>query len=201
MRNFGAKKSRDVRDGARLGEKLVAELVASHASCGRLLALDVGEHLAAMPIFGALREKLGTAFERAPLDNGDFDFTCTPVFHHRIVWFENIDGGSSREGGAVVVHDVEVGLPSDAEHGAYGVERPIGGGTADAITVTELRASGILTAVDEVIAFFRVVRGGTNEAIANAERINGHSVAVFALRCGSAKDDCGWLSNGCFARL
>ena len=85
----------------------------------------------------------------------------TPLVHGAEARLVEIDGLCADEGGAVVVHDVEGGVPHDLEDGAHRVEGPVGGGTAD-LAVLERGAHGALGSVFDVVTLVVSVGGGSD---------------------------------------
>lgn len=144
--------------------------------------MDVCEHLAAVGKLGATGEKLGAAGEGTPLHYSDLDIAATPLVHESLAWLIHIDGAGAGEGGAVIIHDIELAHSFDFENRSDRVERPVCCRAADAVGVAEIGAGGVFAAVDEVVVLGAGVGGGADDSVALTEGIDRHRVLVLGFR-------------------
>ena len=126
--------------------------------------MKVIEHFADVWVASAIFDDADAVLVGTPLDHFDADMANAPLIHGGARGFVEIDGISADEGAAVVIDLIEdTGLFGDAEEGAFGIARPIGGGAAD-VTEAERGADRAELAIDEVIGFVVGVGRGANGA-------------------------------------
>ncbi len=94
--------------------------------------MKVIEHFADVRVTGAVLDDGHAVLVGAPLEHFDADMANAPLIHGGARRFVEIDGIGADERAAVVIDLIEdAGLFGDAEEGAFGIARPIGGGAAD----------------------------------------------------------------------
>lgn len=94
--------------------------------------MKVIEHFADVRVTGAVLDDAHAVLVGTPFDHFDADMANAPLIHGGARRFVEIDGVGADERTAVVIDLIEdAGLFGDAEEGAFGVARPIGGGAAD----------------------------------------------------------------------
>ena len=114
----------------------------------------------------------------SPADDGQFHIAAAPFLHQLFVGLVNINGSGTDQGTSVIVNDVEIGLPLDAESCSQRVNGPVRSGAAHGRSVFQRRANGIPGPVGQMVAFGMGVSRGAYYTGALGGMVKRHLVFV-----------------------
>ena len=137
-------------------------------------------HGAAVPVAAAAAEHFQTVGGVSPADDGQFHIAAAPFLHQLLVRLVNVNGSGPDQGAPVIVNDVEIGLPLDAEGCSQRVNGPVRSGAAHGRSVFQRRANGIPGSVGQMVTVAsvamakRMERYGADAVVAEGMEAGGH---------------------------
>ena len=114
----------------------------------------------------------------SPADDGQFHIAAAPFLHQLLVRLVNVNGSGPDQGAPVIVNDVEIGLPLDAEGCSQRVNGPVRSGAAHGRSVFQRRANGIPGSVGQMVTFGMSISRGAYYTSALGGVVKRHLVFV-----------------------